>query len=198
MSIHQRSWFYLPTGRFISGRRRRIAGPRPQTGILLYEKLSAQQILPLCKAALEMFIEMGDRQNRQKARLRHIRQRLGDQIFKKQLDDRFRAAQTQRPWPNIALSHGRSGCHRLHTLQIPAGDLDAHLALELADAAQPQDALLRINLTHGLELYGPRPFPLPNSLKFFANLPCVVACPGASTCPRPWSTPKKSPIRFSR
>lgn len=159
-------------------------GPRPQTGILLYEKLSAEQILPLCKAALEMFIELGDRQNRQKARLRHIRQRLGDEIFKKQLDDRFRDAQQQRSWPALTLSRGRGGFHRLHTLQIPGGDLDPHLALELAEAAQPNSALLRINLTHGLELYGPGPFPLPDSLKSFANLPCVVACPGAVTCPK--------------
>lgn len=172
-------------------------GSRPQTGIFLYEKLSPEQILPLCKAAIEMFAELGDRQNRQKARLRHIRQRLGDQTFKEQLEERFQIAR-QRPWPKVILSRGRSDCRRLYTLQIPAGDLAPHLALELAQAAQGQGAYLRINQSHGLELYGPRQFALPKALLAFADLPCVVACPGAAVCPRALVHTKEAALQIQR
>ncbi len=159
-------------------------GPRPQTGIVLYENMPAEDVILLARAALELFIELGDRQNRSKARLRHVRQRLGNDVFRRQLDERFRALRRQHPWPAIVLSRGRTGMRRLHVLQLPNGNIDPRQAIQLAEIAQEGDAVLRINLSHGLELYGPKPFALPKELQGFANLPCVVACPGAASCPR--------------
>ncbi|HPY76315.1 MAG TPA: hypothetical protein PLQ45_00600, partial [Anaerohalosphaeraceae bacterium] len=69
---------------------------------------------------------------------------------------------------------------------------------ELAQAAQGQDAYLRINQSHGLELYGPRLFALPNALLAFADLPCVVACPGAAVCPRALVHTKEAAVQIQR
>ncbi len=57
-------------------------GPKPATGISLYNDLDAVNILPLCIAALKFFEEAGDRQDRSKARFRHVRQKLGDTPFR--------------------------------------------------------------------------------------------------------------------
>ena len=48
-------------------------GAKPNLAIELYENLAAEDVLPLCTAAIKLFIEYGERQNRQRARLRHIR-----------------------------------------------------------------------------------------------------------------------------
>lgn len=60
-------------------------GPNPATGIELFDLLPAEQVLGLVKAAVIVFNEHGDRTNRSKARLRHIRQRVGDDAFRKLL-----------------------------------------------------------------------------------------------------------------
>ncbi|MEJ5260868.1 MAG: nitrite/sulfite reductase [Anaerohalosphaeraceae bacterium] len=159
-------------------------GPIPRTGMDLYEQVPAEAVLPLAAAALEMFIELGDRNNRSRARLRHIRERLGDELFRKELDRRFQALRRRQVWPVVPLPHGRSGLRRLYTLQLPGGDLPARAALELARAAQSAGAVLRMTLSHSMELYGDALFPLPATLEPFANLPCVVACPGLASCPR--------------
>ena len=46
-------------------------GARPETGIVLYEELATEDCLSLTLAAIELFKDHGDRQNRRKARLRH-------------------------------------------------------------------------------------------------------------------------------
>ncbi len=159
-------------------------GPIPRTGLDLYEQVPAEAVLPLAAAALEMFIELGERNNRSRARLRHIRERLGDEPFRKELDRRFQTFCKRQNRPAMPLPRGRSGYRRLYALQLPGGNLSAQAALELARAAQSAGAVLRITLSHSLELYGDTLFPLPASLNPLANLPCVVVCPGADSCPR--------------
>jgi len=39
-----------------------------------------------------------------------------------------------------------------------------------------------INLDHGLELYGPETFPIPEHLAALASNPTIIACPGSTTC----------------
>ncbi|HOQ05256.1 MAG TPA: nitrite/sulfite reductase [Anaerohalosphaeraceae bacterium] len=173
-------------------------GPIPRTGMDLYEQVPAEAVLPLAAAALEMFIELGERNNRSRARLRHVRERLGDEPFRKELDRRFQTLFRRQSWPSMPLPRGRSGYRRLYTLQPPRGDLPARAALELARAAQSAGAVLRITLSHSQELYGDVPFPLPASLKPFADLPCVVACPGADSCPRALADAKKIGIQIQQ
>jgi sulfite reductase beta subunit-like hemoprotein len=69
-------------------------------------------------------------------------------------------------------------------LQLPNGNINPDEAIQLADAAEPHGAELRINLEHGLELYGPQTLTLPDNLAVLETLPIITACPGTSRCAR--------------
>lgn len=159
-------------------------GPKPATGIELYKNLSAADVIPLCQAAIEFFNEHGDRQNRRKARLRHVRQRLGNEAFRQELDGRFKTLREKRNNQSIAIESVNHELNRLLKLQLPNGDIAAEDALSLADCAEPLNLELRINLSHGLELYGSSGFDLrlPSQLTVLTDRPAIVACPGCKTC----------------
>lgn len=159
-------------------------GSRPVLGIELYRDLSAGNILPLCVAAIEFFEQYGDRKNRRRARFRHVRERLGESVFRAELDRRFSRVRRRRSWPEIPTASTNRNIKLLWRLQLANGNINVEQALQLADAAEQKRAVLRINLEHGLELYGKHMVQLPKTLAAFANNPIVVACPGATTCSR--------------
>jgi sulfite reductase (NADPH) hemoprotein beta-component len=159
-------------------------GPRPGAGILLNQDLVPRDVLPLCLATLEFFKQTGDRENRGRARLRHVREKLGDTAFKLQLAGRFERLRSSKPWPDVSLGEHRLNLKLMWRLQLPNGNIGLDDALQLADAAEPQQAELRINLEHALELYCPHPFQLPENLASLERLPVIVACPGISSCAR--------------
>lgn len=159
-------------------------GPRPSPGIKLYDDLPAKHVLPLCVAALEFFEQHGDRKNRHRARFRHIREKFGDQSFKAELDARFDRLKVQKAWPDISPAPSRNrNMKLLSRLQLPNGNISPQTAIELADAAEPHGAILRINIEHGLELYSTEEIQLPGSLVGLVNNPIIIACPGSTTCP---------------
>ena len=157
-------------------------GARPALGIELYDELPGSDVLPVCAAAVEFFEEHRDRQNRHRARFRHVRENLGDDAFRAELDARLARVKARQSWPEVSQPASRDDVVLLHRLQPPNGNISPSSALELADAAQPKGAVLRINLDHGLELYGRETFELPESLEAFAGKPVIVACPGSVTC----------------
>jgi sulfite reductase (ferredoxin) len=159
-------------------------GPKPKTGIKLYDNLPVKDILPLCLAAVEIFHDHGDRKNRHKARLRHVREKFGDAAFCRQLNRYFARIRDSRQWPDLLLGPEDKKIKLLYRLQFPNGNVSAQQAFQLADAAQPQKAQLRINLEHGLEIYGEKPVSIPEDVAALAENPVVVACPGSSTCPK--------------
>lgn len=170
-------------------------GPRPALGIELYHDVPAGDVLPLCIAAVEMFEKHGDRQNRRRARFRHVREKLGDDAFKKELDARFEQVKARRSWPRITCGVGCRGIRQQCRLQLPDGNITSAQAVRLADVAERHEAAVRIDLEHGLVLYGPKPVPLPADLAAWATGPTIVACPGSRTCPRGltdcWATAAK-------
>jgi len=157
-------------------------GPRPGTGLLLYEDIVPQDILPLCLATLEFFKECGDREDRSRARLRHLRAQLGDGQFKTQLDARFARLRSSGDWPDVPKRICRRDLRLLWRLQLPNGNIGLDDAIQLAEAAELSDAQLRIDLEHGLGLFGDRAFTLPDRLAALENLPILIACPGLSSC----------------
>lgn len=159
-------------------------GPKPNLGIELYQDLPTKYILPLCVAGLQLFEQYGDRENRRRARFRHIREKLGDQKFLTELDNRLNRLIALDIWPDIIPAPVAMDMKLLCRLQLPNGNINPREAIELADTAEPQAAKLRINLEHGLELYGTKPVRLPESLTALTNNPIIVACPGSVTCPR--------------
>lgn len=173
-------------------------GPRPAPGIELYRDSAVDRVLPLCKAAIQLFSKLGDRQNRRRARLRHIRERLGDDMFKGELNLRFKAIPAHDEKQEATASHLQNELYvnknrherQVAAMQLPNGNISSEDAFLLADFAEPLGFMLRINLLHGVELFAsglprsPDSLPaMPAALERFAKAPTVVACPGCSTCP---------------
>jgi len=160
-------------------------GFKPSLGIELYKDLPADDVLPVCIAAIEFFEQFGDRGNRRRARFRHIRERFGDRGFRKELDARFNRLRKEESWPDFLPARGNNkDLKLLYRLQLPNGNINPEEAIELADFAESKGIVMRINLEHGLEFYGTEIIQLPNSLVAFVNNPPIVACPGRLTCPR--------------
>ncbi len=159
-------------------------GAKPALGIELYPDLPAEQILGVCIAAVQFFSEYGDRENRRRARLRHVRERLGDDVFQQELDNRLTRQRPRQSWPEVLLPQSNKKIKLLVRLQLPNGNLSPKAALQLADIAEPEAAVLRIGLEHNLELYGPAPIQLPDKISALAANPIITACPGTTTCPK--------------
>lgn len=176
-------------------------GPKPSLGIRLYESLPAGDILPTCLAAIELFNEHGDRQNRRRARLRHVRERLGDDAFKSELDRRIAEVRCRTSLPQVNLFSTPEGIAQQSRLQLPNGNITVDQALCLADTGQAANATLRIDLEHGVNLYGLEPVQLPDDLAAMTKAPVIVACPGNTTCPQGladcWATADRIREAFS-
>ncbi len=157
-------------------------GPRPAAGILLYKDIAPKDILPLCLAALELFEKEGDRENRNRARLRHLREKIGNEKFKTEIAVRFARIKSSQKWPDVSLKTNSHNIKLLHKLQLPNGNINIKDAEILSDVAEEQKAEIRINLEQGIELYGLKNFPLPDSLAKLKNLPVIICCPGNSSC----------------
>jgi sulfite reductase (NADPH) hemoprotein beta-component len=158
-------------------------GAKPALGVELYKDLPTKDVLPLCIAAIEFFEQYGDRENRHRARFRHIRERLGESAFKAEFDRWFIRVKGRQSWPEISTPSTDKNIRLLWSLQLPDGNIKAKQAIRLAEMAEPKGMVLRINLEHGLELYGRETVPPPETLAVFENNPIVVACPGSATCP---------------
>jgi sulfite reductase (ferredoxin) len=159
-------------------------GHVPALGIRAYERMKVSDIFAFCRASVEMFVEYGDRENRRRARFRHVREKLGDDAFLIELDKRFREVENKGPQPGInLLTKNNSDFKLLHRLNIPDGDINAEQILPLADSCQSYGAESRINLEHGIEIYGIEPLKLPESFKEFEDAPIIICCPGSRSCP---------------
>ncbi|MHC4739408.1 MAG: hypothetical protein ACYS9Y_10945 [Planctomycetota bacterium] len=159
-------------------------GAKPALGIELYKNLPTKDVLALCISAIEFFKDHGDRKNRHRARFRHVREKLGDNAFRTELDVRFNRLRLCRSWSDFLPAKSNRNIKLLWHLQLPNGNIVPKDAVELADIAEPEEALLRINLEHALELYGTKTFQLPEHLALLEKNPVIVSCPGSSTCNR--------------
>jgi sulfite reductase beta subunit-like hemoprotein len=149
---------------------------------MLLNDIAPRDVLPLCLATLEFFKEYGDRENRSKARLRHIREKLGDEEFKSRLTERFDHLRSSKQWPDVDIGIRQHNIKLLWRLQLPNGNIGLNEAVQLSDVAESKEADLRINIEHGLELFGAATFTLPDNPATLENLPIIIACPGLSSC----------------
>ncbi len=164
-------------------------GAKPATGILLYEWIDAEHILAMTQAAVKVFALHGDRENRRKARLRHVRERLGDEQFAALLDEAFAAALSQRDWPPVSLPAGDDGLTESLTLNFANGDVSPNQARALADIASSEGFAVRIANQHRIVVFGPvggklaeMPTRYPMLATAAALKVSVVACPGKRWC----------------
>jgi sulfite reductase (NADPH) hemoprotein beta-component len=164
-------------------------GARPAAGILFAEALPAGDVPPLAVAALRVFATHADRKNRSTARLRHVRQRLGDEAFVNVLREAFQQAKSQRNWPAIELPELMDGFDTRLPVTFLDGNMSPREAQALADLAERAELRVRIDNHHRVILAGKDEPALRRAL---AGLPAlaeaarpqalVVACPGRRWC----------------
>jgi sulfite reductase beta subunit-like hemoprotein len=166
-------------------------GPRPGVGMLLADGLPADDVLPLVLAAVRFFAAHGDREDRRRARLRHVRERLGDPSFAAAMRGALDAARCERPWPPVPLAETVEGLAARATLVFPNGDVSPEAAEALADLAGAAGVAVRIAPHHRVVVFGREEAALRAAIEGHEALspaarpqPSVVSCPGTRWCSR--------------
>lgn len=163
-------------------------GPRPATGILLMDWLEAQDAPPLAVAAVRLFEAEGDRENRGKARLRHVRQRVGDAAFVAMLSAGLAAAKAERPWPQLTLAPMADGWRQQARLTFADGSVTPEAAEAIARVAALPGAAVRIDTRHRVLVFGADVAGAVAAEAALAEAArpqaAIVACPGTHWCAR--------------
>lgn len=166
-------------------------GARPATGILLYPWRPAADLLPIAHAALSVFIQHGDRQNRSRARLRHVRQNLGDAPFVKLIDQALAQTEVDPVEPQLVSPHHQHLPKSQLRLPFVLGDVSPDAAEALGRLADLPDTSLRITNHHRVIVLSPDQTQLRRTLAAEPALPnpdhaapTIIACPGATHCRR--------------
>lgn len=165
-------------------------GPQPALGIAVLDWIEPFEALPLSLAAVRLFARLGDRQNRAKARLRHVRQRLGNEAFLAALLQEFKVAKAECSWPKVELAvAGTRGT--AHVLTFPNGDVTDEAADALAALADQPGVGVRIGNDHRVSVLATDDSTLQGLLGRLPVLATkaliqthVVACPGTRWCGR--------------
>lgn len=164
-------------------------GARPETGMLLFDWLPADQVLPLVVAAVNVFAKHGDRTNRAKARLRHIRQRMGNEPFAGLMRGVFRMVLAKEKWPTPTLPASEKAFSAKATLTFVNGDVWPEAAEGLAALQSSGAARVHIASQHQVIVMGRDETILTDTLACCDALneaakpqPVVVTCPGTRWC----------------
>jgi len=160
-------------------------GPRPGTGVKLFERLEPNEVLPMVSAAVGVFAAHGDRTNRARARLRYVRERMGEETFAKRMREAFRVAKAERDWPAVDFPSKRGTFTDSITICFPNGDLRPAEA-EILGELQDDGHAVRISTRHQVVIYSNSATELEEAAKALpgrANA-AVVACPGRRWCSR--------------
>ncbi len=164
-------------------------GPRPATGIECIDWVDAQDVLPLVLGAVRLFARHGDRANRTRARLRHVRERIGNEAFVALLNDDFWQAKDERSWPRVTVADSPAAYDASTVLSFEAGNVTSEAAEALGWLAARAGALVRVSNHHSIVVFGVNSEWLAAQLARFPVLleaaapqPAVVACPGKRWC----------------
>ncbi|MFA6132968.1 MAG: nitrite/sulfite reductase [Phycisphaerae bacterium] len=166
-------------------------GPRPATAMLLADWLDARDVVPLALAALQVFAAHGDRQNRSQARLRHVRQRLGDEAFAALIWRELDQVRQQQAWPEVILHPAENRLAGRATLTFHNGDVSAGLADSIGRLADDPSLKVRIANHQHVIVFGPDAATVTAAVAGQKSLataalpqPAIVACPGKRWCGR--------------
>lgn len=162
-------------------------GAKPGTGILYREGLTAGDAIALAVAAVRLHDLEGDRENRSRARLRHVRERMGDAPFVELLDGLFgeeRRHTIARPAAPLPVQAPQERTPEHLRLLVPRGDLTLAVVRALADAIDtaPGSPEVRIGIGHDLHVFGVATGALPETARAWLGQGRVVACPGTDLC----------------
>lgn len=166
-------------------------GHKPGTGIEVLDWIEAGAVPPLALGALRLFARLGDRQNRGRARLRHVRERLGDAEFVEALLDGLTKSRSERKWPEVQLAEAAEPMQARVALTFANGDVTPEAADALAELAENEDGAVRIANHHQVMIFGRDPETLDGRVAGYGALAeaqgakvVVVACPGTRWCSR--------------
>ena len=159
-------------------------GAKPSLGVLAYESLPIGDVLPLIVAALRLFHAEGERTNRSRARLRHLRERLGDDVFLARIEELLQIETREAHWPAPALRRVENELPLQDRWFLPLGDIAPDMVLELMDAVEAVDAEVRLGMEHDLLILGGRKPVLSPRLAALSGSNAVVSCPGVAWCTR--------------
>jgi sulfite reductase beta subunit-like hemoprotein len=159
-------------------------GVKPDLGLLAHEALPIGDVLPLIVAVLRLFHAEGERTNRSRARLRHLRERLGDDVFLARVEGLLRVERLESNWPSPTLRRVVAEVPPQDRLFLPLGDIAPEMVLELMDAVEAVGAEVRLGMEHDLLILGGQKPALSPRLAAFSGGNAVVACPGATWCTR--------------
>jgi len=166
-------------------------GSKPGTGLELLEWTAADDMLPLAVAAVRFFAAHGDRTNRRRARLRHVRERMGDDEFTAALLEAFETAGSEHQWPAADIPTDTGRFEAGSALTFPNGDVTPAAAESLGQIADEGDFAVRIANQHRVILFAHSARQLREMLDSTEPLrqaakaqPAVVACPGKRWCTR--------------
>ncbi len=159
-------------------------GPEPALGVLAYESLPPDEVLPLAVAVLRLFYAEGDRAKRGRARLRHLRQRLGTDVFLSRVEEFFQRERREGRWRTPTLRRVESAVPPPDRLCLPLGDIDPGELLELVEAVRAAGGEVRLGMCHDLLIFAETTVALGPRLAAWRGKSPVVACPGAAWCTR--------------
>jgi sulfite reductase beta subunit-like hemoprotein len=165
-------------------------GPRPSTGICIEEKCRPEDILPLTLAAIRLFDKHGDRTNRSKARLRHVRERVGDAKFIAMLHEELQNG-NKEPLPALPeLSRSNLKLRHVTDLNLYYGGLTPDHAEAMSLLMRSENIVVRPQTHHRISLFAQDAARALNVvqdsqlLRDLADSPDVVSCPGTTYCSR--------------
>lgn len=164
-------------------------GARPGMGIRLFERIEVRHAAAAALAAVKLFIEHGDRKNRTRARLRHVRERVGDAEFLRMLTAAFERERDGRDWPEIDLAKADGNVEPL-ILTFVDGDVSAAAADALAEIQDRARMEVRIDISHRVIVFAAATegaaavAERPALAEAAAEGVTIVACPGTHCCSR--------------
>lgn len=170
-------------------------GARPRTGIRLFDWIPPEEAAPLTRATVEFFHAHGDRENRRRARLRHVRERLGDTEFAARLRAAFEQARADRPVEPVTLCEPDRDVQPVldgrAVLNFANGNVSPEAAEALSVLAGSSSLCVRIANHHRVIVFAAsdeahrRAVDAHEALRSAAALrAAVVACPGSRWCSR--------------
>jgi sulfite reductase (ferredoxin) len=129
-------------------------GAKPGTGMLLHEWLAPEDVVPLAMGLIELFAAHGDRENRRKARLRHVRERMGDDAFAKLAGEAFAAQKARTDLPVIAPLEAPGQMGAEATLTFFAGHIEPDLADAIARLIENDRVEARLTVEQSIAVFG--------------------------------------------
>ena len=163
-------------------------GFKPGTGVLLARGVEMRDVFACVLAGVRIFQREGDREHRMRARLRHVRERLGNEAFLQLFEKEFAQARDESGFPEAAMPPAPAGVMEVARLSLIKGDLTPAQAERLADMCDAHKAWSNLDNQQGVRLFGVSAYSLREPLERdpllagFLSPVSVTPCPGVTWC----------------